>query len=202
MTSSYGENFGLQLRTTSHPDIRRLKQDYPTSLHGNKLWSSAFTLMDYIGEHPPQPDSYIVEPGCGWGLPGIFCARHFGSAVTAIDADANVFPYLSLHADLNNVEISTQHYAFEQIQTEHLQGYDWLIAADICFWDEMADPVFALIERACDAGVKKIIIADPQRPPFFEMAERCIESFYGELEFRKLTHPKSINGALLIIENA
>ena len=31
-----------------------------------------------------------------------------------------------------------------------------LIAADICFWDELVDPVYNLVKRAVNAGVKKV----------------------------------------------
>ena len=48
-----------------------------------------------------------------------------------------------------------------------------LLAADVCFWDELVNPVFNLVNRAVRAGVKHILIADPERSPFFAVAERC-----------------------------
>lgn len=193
--------FGITLLNARHPEVRRLKRRHPTHLHGNKTWGAGFLLMDYLGDNPPDLHSHIADIGCGWGLAGIFCARHFAAEVTAIDADAGVFPYLQLHADYNDVEIRTRQSYFEDITTEQLQGFDWLLAADICFWDEQTDTVFDLVARACDAGVGKIVIADPQRPPFMELAERCADAFYGEIELRTLDYPRRARGALLVIEN-
>lgn len=198
---SFGDDIGLRVCTSRHPEIRRLKQRHATHLHGNKLWGAAWLLIDYIRRHPPALHSHILDVGCGWGLPGIYCASHYGAQVTAVDADPAVFPYLDLHAELNHVAISTVTTNFDRITEQQLAGFNWLIAADICFWDDMVDPVFDLAERACAAGIEKIIIADPQRPPFWEMAERCVEAFFAEIEPVEIKIPRKLQGALLIIEN-
>lgn len=119
-----------------------------------------------------------------------------------MDADTDVFPYLHLHAEYNGVDIQTQHSFFDDITIEQLRGFDYLIAADICFWDEMADSVYELIARACEAGIDKIIVADPQRPPFLLMAEHCVETFYGEIMSVEIEKPIKARGALLVIENS
>lgn len=193
--------FDVTLLDAQHPDMRLLKNRHRTALHGNKVWSATLLLLDYLHRQPPSPRTRVFEAGCGWGLPGIFCARHWAADVTACDADAEVFPFLQLHARHNNVSIATLASTFEDIPTSQLQNVDWLIAADICFWDELAEPVFDLVTRAVNAGVGKIVIADPQRPPFFTMAERCVEAFYGEILPRRITSPRRASGALLVIEN-
>ncbi|MCP3909039.1 MAG: methyltransferase domain-containing protein [Oceanicoccus sp.] len=195
--------FGVKILTSQHKDIRRIKreQDSP-SIHGNKFWGSSYLMMDYLTENPPEKGSKVLELGCGWGLAGIHCARHFDAKVTAVDADNAVFPYLHLHAEHNAVDITTQQKYFEKITNKQLAQYDLIIAADVCFWDELADTVYQLIKRACEAGAGKIVIADPERPPFFTMAERCIDEFYGELEHRQVDEPRRATGALLVIENA
>lgn len=77
-----------------------------------------------------------------------------------------------------------------------------LIAADICFWDELINPVSNMINRAVSAGVKKIVIADPERSSFFEMAERCMDTHCAELLEWQSEGDVSASGALLVIENA
>lgn len=193
--------FGLTVHDSNHREVRRLKRQYRSQLHGNKLWGAAWVLIDYLAENPPPPGSRIIEAGCGWGLPGIYCAREFDAQVTAVDADAQVFPFLQLHAASNGTTITTLQSDFESLGAAQLQDCNWLIAADICFWDELVEPVYSLIARACDAGVDKIVIADPQRPTFFEMAEHCVEAFYGEIVLRRIQQPRSLEGALLVIEN-
>ena len=91
---------------------------------------------------------------------------------------------------------------FEDLTTKQLAKYDMLIGADICFWDELVKPVSNMVKRAVKAGVKKIIIADPQREPFFEVAERCQKRHYAEVLEWEVNSPITAEGALLIIENA
>lgn len=193
--------FGIKLLSAHHKAIRRLKRTHISpSIHGNKFWGSSYLIMDYLQEHPPEKQLKILELGCGWGLAGIYCAKHFNADVVAVDADSAVFPYLQLHAQYNDVTITTQKQSFERITTQQLAEFDLIIAADICFWDELAATVLKLLKRACKAGVGKIIIADPERPPFFAMAQHCIDQFYAELEPRRIDQPRA-SGCLLIIEN-
>ena len=197
------EAYGVKILTSQHKDIRRVKREQQApSIHGNKFWGSSYLLMDYLLENPPPAGVRVLELGCGWGLAGIHCARQYGAQVTAVDADDAVFPYLQLHCQHNDVSVTTKQQYFEKITTRQLAQYDLIIAADICFWDELANTVFNLINRACKAGVSKIIVADPERPPFYSMAERCMDKFYGELEHRAVDSPRRASGCLLIIENA
>jgi predicted nicotinamide N-methyase len=91
---------------------------------------------------------------------------------------------------------------FEKLTTRQLAKFDMLIAADICFWDELVDPVYNRVNRAVKAGVKQILIADPERPTFHEMAERCVKRHCAELVEWQTHTPIKANGAILVIENA
>ena len=194
---------GVKMLTASHPDIRRVKRsDAQPSIHGNKLWRSSFLLIDYLTKHPPQHAKTVLDAGCGWGMSGIFCAKKFGSQVTSVDADPEVFPYLNANAQANGVSVTTLKSRFEKISTRQLEDIDLLIAADICFWDELVNPVFNLINRAVKAGVKKIIIADPERSPFFEVAQRCEDKYCSDLLEWRTTRPITARGSLLVLENA
>ena len=194
--------YGVTQLLSSHKDLRRLKaQDDQPSIHGNKFWGSSYLLMDYLEQEPLPKDSKVLELGCGWGLAGIYCAKQQGAKVTGLDADDAVFPYLQLHAEHNGVEIETRQARFEKLAGKQLAEYDVIIGADICFWDELSPILFKLINRAVKAGVKKVIIADPQRPPFFEVAERCIDKHFAELLDWSVEQPRRATGSLLVIEN-
>ena len=167
------EAYGLRLLKTGHPDIRRLKQRYPSAeLHGNKFWKASWLLMDYLSEYPLASGSEVLELGCGWGLGGIYCAKLFQAKVIALDVDASVFPFLEHHAQINNVSIDTIEMAFDDITTDNLTRFDTIIGADICFWDSMVREITDLVLRALDAGVPRIVLSDPGRPSFREMAEQ------------------------------
>ena len=62
-----------------------------------------------------------MEVGCGWGLLGIYCAKKYGARVTGVDIDSEVFPYLNLHAEINQVEISTLKKGYDGLRGNHLQ---------------------------------------------------------------------------------
>jgi hypothetical protein len=91
---------------------------------------------------------------------------------------------------------------FQQLKTRQLAEFDMLIAADICFWDELVKPVTNLVNRAVKAGVKHILIADPERPTFHEMAERCAGRHCAELVEWSVRRGAKADGAIMVIENA
>lgn len=195
--------YGVTFLSSQHKALRKLKQqnDQP-SIHGNKFWGSTYLLMDYLTNNALSTGSKVLELGCGWGAAGIFCAKNFDAEVVAVDADPAVFPYLNLHAEINQVNISTSACYFEDLSVEHLADIDVIIGADICFWDELTDTLKHLIDIAIDAGVKKIILSDPERSPFLTLAESCVEEYFAELIPYSVDEPRRSSGCLLIIENA
>jgi len=194
---------GTIMPTASHPDIRKVKREgnYP-SIHGNKLWKSSCLVIDYLKQHPPENANSVIDVGCGWGASGIWCAKKLGSDVTSMDADPDVFPFLEVAADLNGVVTTPLVSRFEELTKRQLSQFDLLIAADICFWDELVDPVYKMVNRAVKAGVKQIVIADPERPTFHEMAARCVDKHCAELIEWETRSPIKAHGALLVIQNA
>ena len=196
--------FDLNILNSTHPEIKKLKRLYPTSIHGNKLWGSSFLLMDYFRKSPLNTSTKVLELGCGWALASIYLNKNFNCSVTAIDADEDVFPYAKLHASINNAEITTAQKRFEKISKEDLSEVDVIIAADVCFWDELSDIHFKLIRRALQAGVKTIIYADPERAPFTALTARCQNKLASDtVKVTSLeTRVKSLkaSGKLLLIE--
>ena len=121
--------------------------------------------------------------------------------MVSLDADPAVFPYLTAVAELNNVTTTPMVRRFEQLKKSQLASFDLLVAADVCFWDELVKPVGKLIDRAIDAGVGQIVIADPERPTFHEMAEKAISRHGGDLIHWSIKGKLKATGALLVINN-
>jgi predicted nicotinamide N-methyase len=194
---------GIIMPTNSHPAIRKVKREgvYP-SIHGNKLWKSSCLLIDYLKKNPPEHFNSVIDVGCGWGVSGIWCAKKMGSKVTSVDADPDVFPFLQATAALNGVKTKPLVSRFEQLTTKQLSKFDMLIAADICFWDELVNPVYNMVNRAVKAGVKQILIADPERSTFHEMAERCMDKHCADVIDWQTSSPIKARGAIMVIENA
>ena len=140
---------GLNVPYARHPRVRAIKRrGHHPSIHGTKLWSSSGVLIDYIASTTATVPQSVIDAGCGWGLAGIWCAKTFGSAVASVDADASVMPYLELVAELNEVEVTPVVARFEQLDAGLLGATDWLIAADVCFWEELVDPVTSMIRKS------------------------------------------------------
>lgn len=193
---------GVMMPTASHKAIRRVKRSgHEPAIHGTKLWRSSFLLIDYLHKNPPLDAKTVLDAGCGWGITGIWCAKKLRSSVISLDADAAVFPYLDAVAELNKVSTTPLVKRFEQLKKKELAEIDMLVAADVCFWDELVKPVGKMIDKALESGVKQIIIADPERPTFHEMAERAVNKHGGELINWSLTGKIKASGALLVIDN-
>ncbi len=187
----------------SHPAIRKVKrQGTHPSIHGDKLWKSSCLLIDYLHKNRPEHTGKIIDVGCGWGVSGIWCAKKLGAEVTSVDADPDVFPYLEATAALNGVTTTPLVSRFEKLSSKQLSEFDMLIAADICFWDELVNPVFNMVKRAVNAGVKQILIADPERSTFFDMAERCEKHYCAEVIDWQTSTPIKAKGAIMVLENA
>jgi predicted nicotinamide N-methyase len=192
--------FGVKVLKNSHPDIRRIKRETGgATIHGNKFWNSTSLMVDYLQTAPIKLNSRVLEVGCGWGISGIYCAKYFNSTVTALDADDSVFAFLQHHARLNGVKVDTLKSRYEKVTQQMLTQFDVVIGSDICFWDEMAGPLFNLVNRAYKAGVKRVIMTDPGRPPFRTMAERCMNKFDAIYDNWSVPHPYNTSGLILDI---
>lgn len=193
---------GVAMPYASHPSIRAVKRaGHEPSIHGTKLWKSSCLIIDYLKKNPPGRTKRVLDAGCGWGVTGIWCAKQWGSKVISMDADPAVFPYLEAVAELNGVATQPWVQRFEKVRKKDLEKVDVLVGGDICFWDELVKPVNRMIDRAIDAGVGTIVIGDPERPTFHEMAARAIKRHGGELLDWRLTGTVKATGALLVIHN-
>jgi predicted nicotinamide N-methyase len=191
--------YGVRVLLSNHPRIRKLKRHHTPSVHGNMHWNSSWLLMDYFNRRGLAEGTRVTEVGCGWGLAGIYCARNHGAIVTGLDIDSEVFPYLDLHSDINEVEIATVDKSFTQLTKRQLKDVDVLIGSDICFWDSIVDPLKRLVRKALRAGVQLVLIADPGRPPFEELAGYFADRSGAEVLERTVQRPRRIRGRILRI---
>lgn len=190
---------GVKVLRSNHRDIRRLKNIYKPALHGFRVWPSSWLLMDYFMRSRVEPNLRILEIGCGWGIAGISCVKNFNSVVTCVDSDSAVFPYVNLHAKINDVTVTTVQSDFDDLGGSFMKNTDIMIGSDICFWDDMVDIVKTLILRALKHGVKKIIIADPGRQTFERMGEYFLNDGRGKIINRDISLPYNIQGRILTV---
>lgn len=191
---------GINALRSSHPGVRKLKrQQQGHSAHGNKVWRSSFVLMDYLSTWEIPESSRVLDIGCGWGLAGIYLAKNYSAQVTGLDIDNSVEPYLRLQAEVNQCTVDFQARSFQSLGKDELGSYHTLMGTDICFWDELTTPLFDLLKLAKDSGVEQILIADPGRPPFWDLAERCVDKLGAEIITRRIDQPWKTEKFILAI---
>ncbi len=189
---------GLLVPRPGHRLVRRLRGRYQPSAHGGKVWDACYLLMDYLLYNPLPRRRLVMDLGCGWGPVGVFCALRFQAKATGTDRDPGVFPYLEMLAALNGVQVQTLKRTFNTLHKSDLQGYHCLLGSDICFWENMTLALTRLIGRALRAGVRRIAIADPGRPPFMALAEQCLARHAdAELLEWRANDPRPLSGYIL-----
>jgi len=194
---------GVVILSAAHPEVRALKRQAPAAmLHGNKIWSSSYVLMDYLRQQPLAAGTRVLDLGCGWGIVSCFMAQAFGAEVVGVDADNSVRPFFELHARHNAVIPTFLCRRFERLDAKLLAQFDVIVGADICFWDEAAKPLTRLMDRAIDAGVKQVFIADPGRPPFWQLADHCAQEHFAEVAMHRIESPRVTTKPVLAIHNA
>lgn len=201
-SSSKQKVHGLKIYGKKHKAIKNLKKKgYFPEIHGDKVWFSSYFIMDYLLQNPLPKKSRVLEIGCGWGLLSIFCTKQFKAKAVGVDADKNVFPMLKLHARKNRVKVKTKTSRYEDLKPKFLAKHDMIYGGDICFWDELVDPLFKVIKNAMKNNVRTIVIADPGRSPFLTLAKRCKKRFNAKLIHTAIDYPSEHSGYLLIIHN-
>jgi len=191
--------YGIYALYARHHAIRLLKRTHPTMYHGFRVWPSSWLLMDFLKHRGMPTDSHVLDVGCGWGLGGIYCAKNHHATVTGVDIDSEVFPYLRLHAQINEVEIHTMERRLEDLTISQLKVFNILIGSDICFWDTMVESLTGLINRALEAGVQSVYITDPGRPTFKQLARSFVKKGKGEILNWAVNTPKESRGQILKI---
>jgi predicted nicotinamide N-methyase len=154
-------------------------------------------LLDYLQQRGVSPQTRVLDLGCGWGLVGMACAKTFQAQVTGLDADAAVFPYLQLHAQRNGVHMATRQGSFADLAPQELAAFELIVGADICFWEELVDPLYRLVRHSAAVGVAEILVADPGRPPFDELCGRCMQHGDAEVLDWATTAPVRERGRIL-----
>ena len=71
------------------------------------------------------------------GFPRNLLRKKLGADVTSVDSDPEVFPFLDLQVEINNVKITTMKRGLGRLTAQDLRGFDVLVGAEICFWDNL-----------------------------------------------------------------
>lgn len=173
---------GIHVIKSHKTNSRKLKDNATApTLHGHQIWRSSYMLLDYFERNPLKQNLRVMDIGCGWGVSGIYCAKQFASQAVLVDADKRVFSFVEYHEKRNNVSVKTLHRTFKDLGNQDFLGMDMIVGSDICFWPELVKDLKQVIVRALKANIQHIVIADPGRPTFMELANYCQLHYKSEL---------------------
>ena len=156
-------------------------------------------MMDYLSDHPPSENAEALDVGCGWGAVSILLATNLSAKVTALDIDPLMEKIVSLHCELNNCDVNFLNRNLRSLNAKELEPFELIVATDICFWDSTVEDNLKLLNFAIDAGCERILIADPGRPPFWELVDLCAKRFNTEVVSRGIRHQHKTWGFILKI---
>ena len=193
--------YGIYLLTNKHRLMKTLRKRYQPSIHGHKAWGAGFLLMDYLSHNRMAKGAKALELGCGWGGVSVYCAHEFGAKMTAVDLDSAVFPFVDVLAELNEVEVKPKQADFSKLKGPELGEYRYIVGSDICFWDSLVKPLARCITRALNNGAKKVVIADPGRPTFYELCDLLSKKHKTTLQEWYASEPERYEGEILEVRS-
>ncbi|MBF9232717.1 class I SAM-dependent methyltransferase [Microvirga alba] len=122
-------------------------------------WAGGQALARYVLDNPETVRGRrVLDFASGSGLVGIAAKRAGAMAVTACDIDPFAVAAIRLNAEANTVSL----YAVQEDLVGQDQGWDTILAGDICYERDLAERVsdwlFGLSERGAT-----VLIGDPGR---------------------------------------
>ena len=122
-------------------------------------WAGGQALSRYVLDHPETVrGKRVLDFASGSGLSAIAAAKAGASHVLATEIDTFAVAAIALNAEINGVNVSAE--LLDAVGTD--QGWDTVIAGDICYEREMSARVFAWLRGLAGRGAL-VLIGDPGR---------------------------------------
>ena len=122
-------------------------------------WAGGQALSRYVLDHPETVrGKRVLDFASGSGLSAIAAAKAGASHVLATEIDTFAVAAIDLNAQVNDVKITAE--LLDAVGTD--QGWDTVIAGDICYEREMSARVFAWLRGLAGRGAL-VLIGDPGR---------------------------------------
>jgi len=134
-------------------------------------WAGGQALARYILDHPETvAGKRVLDFASGSGLVAIAAARAGAAKVEAVDIDLFSASAIAINAGLNNVRIAVrtdnllgdQHDGAWPADDWRDDGWDVVLAGDICYERDLAARVIGWLEALADRGAS-VVLGDPGR---------------------------------------
>ncbi|CAL8264443.1 methyltransferase-like protein 22 [Gadus morhua] len=164
------------------PDVIRIEHTMATSLQdvGKQVWRGAFLLADYIYSHASVfRNATVLELGAGTGLTSIIMATA-AKRVYSTDVGEDLLSMCQRNATLNKhllaaegeLKVRQLDWLKDDLCTEEEEEFSWteeevadlydntsvIIAADVCYDDDLTDGFFRTVYRLCNSMTKPCTI--------------------------------------------
>jgi predicted nicotinamide N-methyase len=128
------------------------------------LWPSARSLAQVVHDLPFEPNTHVLELGCGLGLPGLVALAR-GARVHLTDREPLALRFAELSAQasglpLDRLRVSTLDWANPGQDSDR---YSLILAADVLYERPLLPLVVESINRHLAPG-GRALLADPVRP--------------------------------------
>ena len=101
----------------------------------------------------------VLDFAAGCGIAAIAAAKAGAASVTASEIDPFAAAAIALNAEANGVAVQI---VMKDLLAAPPQGYELILAGDLCYEKPMAERVFAWLTTASHAGAD-VLLADPGR---------------------------------------
>ncbi|MFN7135589.1 MAG: class I SAM-dependent methyltransferase, partial [Myxococcales bacterium] len=122
-------------------------------------WAGGQALARYLLDHPDAVHGRnVLDFGAGGGVEALAAARAGASAVLASDIDPFAVQALEMNAALNDVRLTATSRDLLGLD----EGWDVVLAGDVCYDRALAGQVQAWLERLAARGAD-VLVGDPRR---------------------------------------
>ena len=123
-------------------------------------WPGGQAIARHIFDNPGMvAGKRVLDFAAGSGLAGLAAAKAGAAAVTASDIDPLAIEAIKLNASVNAVSVTV---VVEDLTRAAAQGWDVILAGDVCYEKSMSDTVWQWLRRAAADGVL-VLLGDPGR---------------------------------------
>lgn len=122
-------------------------------------WAGGQALARHVLDHPDLVEGRrVLDFASGSGLVGIAAMLAGARSVTAVDIDAFAVHAIALNAEANAVVVEVRQ--ADLVGTD--EGWEVVLAGDVCYERDMAGAVGAWLEGLADRGAL-VLVGDPGR---------------------------------------
>ena len=176
----------IKIPLSSDPVIKRIKRknNKPIS-HGNKVWNSSLTIIDFLSRYNLDNINTAIDIGCGWGVVLAYLQKR-GLDCGGIDIDESMQEYVDVVNAINKTKAEVIYMDYTELPKKAFEQIDLIIGCDICYWENHVDNIVQLIKKSKGPT----LIADPGRDTFWELTDKV----EGNLHVVKLNKPRKVHG--------